>query len=112
MKHLLLAGLAFTLLASPALAEGMSNAIGHAVRVTDGGQSFDAWFNADGSYSDTRGVTGTWTYQGQLCIQVTTENGSSENCGPWNESLAAGESWVTNGWSDDGRSLTVQIVDG
>lgn len=69
MKHILVAGLACTLLASPALAEGMSNAIGHAVRVTDGGQSFDAWFNADGSYSDTRGVTGTWTYQGQLCIR-------------------------------------------
>ena len=110
MKHLLVAGMACALMASPALAEGMSNAVGHAVRVTSGEQSFDAWFNADGSYSDSRGVAGTWTYDSQLCIQAMTENGTSENCGPWNEALAAGESWVTNGWSDDGSALTVQII--
>jgi len=110
MKYLLLAGLACTLLASPALAEGMSNAYGHSVRVSAGEQSFDAWFQADGSYSDSRGITGTWTYQDQLCIQTMTQNGPNESCGPWNESLAAGESWVTNGWSEDGSALTVQII--
>ncbi|RKR04154.1 hypothetical protein [Maricaulis maris] len=112
MKHLIAAGLAAACLATPALAEGMSNAFGNAVRVSMGEQSFDAWFSADGRYSDSRGLTGTWTYEGQLCIQVTTEAGPDENCGPWNETLAPGESWVTDGWSADGSQLTVQIIAG
>ncbi|WP_291843219.1 hypothetical protein [Maricaulis sp.] len=110
MKHLIAAGLAAAMLAAPALADGMSNAMGHAVRVIAGEQSFDAWFQADGTYSDSRGIAGTWTFEDQLCIQVTTQAGPDENCGPWNESLAPGESWVTDGWSADGAAITVQIV--
>ena len=94
------------------MAEGLSNAVGHTVRVTAGEQSFDAWFNADGSYSDSRGIAGTWTYESQLCIHVMTETGPNENCGPWNETLAPGESWVTDGWSADGTAITVQIIGG
>ncbi len=112
MKHLIVAGLAAVSLAAPALAEGMENAFGNAVRVSMGEQSFDAWFHADGSYTDSRGIAGTWTYEGQLCIHVVTENGTDENCGPWNEGLAPGESWVTDGWSSDGSQLTVQIIAG
>lgn len=112
MKYLIVAGLAAASLAAPALADGMGNAFGNTVRVSAGDQSFDAWFQADGSYSDTRGIAGTWTFEEQLCIQVVTENGADENCGPWNESLAPGESWVTDGWSADGTQVTVQLIAG
>ncbi|WP_297737048.1 hypothetical protein [uncultured Maricaulis sp.] len=112
MKYLIVAGLAAASLTAPALADGMENAFGHAVRVTMGEQSFDAWFQADGSYSDSRGISGTWTYDSQLCIQVMTENGADENCGPWNEGLAPGERWVTDGWSADGSPLTIQLIAG
>lgn len=110
MKKLVLAALAAAALTAPVLADGMSNAIGNTVRVSLGEQYFDATFNADGSYSDSRGIAGSWTYDGQLCITVNTEEGAVTNCGPWNEDLAVGGSWSTSGWSDDGSEVTVQII--
>lgn len=111
MKTLMMAGATLLALSSMAWADdGMTNAVGHIVRVTGGDASFDATFAADGTYSDTRGATGSWSMDGQLCISVQTEAGTQENCGPWNPDLAIGESWTTNGWSDDGSMITVEII--
>ncbi|WP_203293055.1 hypothetical protein [Maricaulis parjimensis] len=110
MKHLVLTGSLLLALSSPVWADGMDNAVGHTVRVTVGDQYFDAWFAEDGSYSDSRGIAGTWSHDGELCIHVQTEQGPSSECGPWNSDLAAGESWSTTGWSPDGSSVTVEII--
>lgn len=110
MKKLVLAAAAALCLATPVFADGMSNAIGHTVRVSAGDQSFDATFNADGSYSDSRGIVGSWSYDGELCITVETEEGPQSNCGPWNEDLTVGGSWSTPGWSNDGTEITVEII--
>ena len=97
-------------MAPAALADGMDNAVGHTVRVTFGEEGFDAWFGDDGSYSDSRGIAGSWTHDGQLCIHVETEQGPSSECGPWNSDLSAGETWSTTGWSPDGSSITIEII--
>ena len=114
MKKLIRAGAGACALAlsagAPVLAEGMDNAVGNTVRVTFGDQSFDAWFGADGSYSDSRGISGTWSHDAELCIHVQTENGPSSECGPWNPDLSVGDSWSTTGWSPDGSAITIQIV--
>lgn len=123
MKRLLLATALAGLMAAPALADGMDNAVGNTVRVTldDAGNGFDAYFDADGSYSDSLGRTGaTWSYAGdELCINppegATNGDGSpaQSNCGPWNPDLAVGGSWETAGWSDDGTTMiTVSILEG
>ncbi|WP_339740852.1 hypothetical protein [uncultured Maricaulis sp.] len=111
MKTMMMAASALLALSAAAFADGdMSNAYGHIVRVTGGDASFDATFAADGSYSDTRGMTGSWSLGEQLCISAATETGVQENCGPWNPDLAVGGSWTTAGWSDDGSMITVEIL--
>jgi hypothetical protein len=110
MKELFLAVTASLLLSAPALAGGMDNAIGNTVRVVTPETSWDAHFMVDGSFTDTRGVAGTWTFDSQLCLQIMTENGNQNVCGPWNETAAAGDSWNTTGWSDDGSEITLSII--
>ena len=110
MKKLVLAAALVAGLSAPVLAGGMDNAIGNTVRVSAGSESFDAWFYDDGRYADSRGISGSWSYEGQLCIHVATEEGTQSNCGPWNEGLAPGDSWSTDGWSSDGAAITVQII--
>ena len=112
MKRVMLAAAAALICAAPALASGLSNAFGNTVRVSAGEQSFDAYFNADGSYSDSRGISGSWQFEGELCITVQTEEGENTNCGPWNPDLAVGGQWVTDGWSSDGSQLTVELIAG
>lgn len=111
MKTLMMAGSALLALSAAAWADGdMGNAVGQIVRVTGGESSFDATFAEGGAYSDTRGVAGSWSLDEQLCISIETEAGTQENCGPWNPDLAAGGSWSTAGWSDDGGMITVEIL--
>lgn len=115
MKTMIVAATALLALTGAALADGdMTNAYGHVVRVTGtetGTETgFDATFAEGGAYSDTRGVTGTWSLGEQLCITVQAEEGPQENCGPWNPDLAVGGTWTTDGWSDDGAMITVEIV--
>lgn len=112
MKKLALAVAAAAFLSVPAFADGLSNAFGNTVRVSAGDQSFDAYFDADGSYSDNRGISGSWSYDGQLCLTVDAGEGPQTNCGPWNEDLAVGASWSTDGWSNDGSTLTVELISG
>ena len=98
-----------------ALADGMDNAVGNTVRiiVNDAGEGFDVYFDAGGAYSDSMGRAGaTWSFDGQLCIVPPAESGADSNCGPWNEELAVGESWETNGWSGDGSMITISILEG
>ena len=112
MKHYLVAASTMMLVLTPAaLADGMDNAVGHTVRVSLGEEGFDAWFGEDGSYSDSRGASGSWSLDSELCIHIETEQGSVSQCGPWNSDLAVGDSWTTTGWSDDGSAITIQIVD-
>jgi hypothetical protein len=111
MKTMMMAASALLALSGAALADGdMSNAYGHIVRVSGTEASFDASFAEGGAYSDTRGVTGTWSLGEQLCITVQGEAGPQENCGPWNPDLAVGGSWTTAGWAPDGALITVEIV--
>ncbi len=111
MKRYCVAGFAILFSLTPAaLADGMENTFGHTVRVMFGEEGFDAWFAEDGSYTDSRGIAGTWTLDGELCIHVQTEQGENSSCGPWNPDLSAGESWSTTGWSQDGSAITVQIL--
>lgn len=116
MKTYLLAAAALGLAASgTAYADGMDNAIGNTVRiiVNDAGEGFDVYFDADGSYSDSLGRTGaTWTFDEQLCVIPPAEAGGEGSCGPWNEDLAVGASWETSGWSQDGTSITISILEG
>lgn len=111
MKTLTMAAAALLALSAAAFADGdMSNAYGHIVRVSGTETGFDATFAEGGAYSDTRGVTGTWSLGDQLCITVQAETGPQENCGPWNPDLAVGDSWTTAGWAPDGALITVEII--
>jgi hypothetical protein len=110
MKRLMMSAAALFALAAPALADDGSNLAGSVVRVTSGDQSFDATFAADGSYSDTNGVSGSWALGEQLCITAQTSEGAQVNCGPWNPDLAVGGSWTTPGWSDEGTTITVELI--
>ncbi|WP_421790721.1 hypothetical protein [Hyphobacterium sp.] len=116
MKTYILAAAAFGLAASgAAFADGMDNAMGNTVRiiVNDAGQGFDVFFETDGSYSDSLGRSGaTWAFDEQLCVTPPAESGGDTTCGPWNEDLAAGGSWETTGWSQDGSSITISILEG
>lgn len=98
-----------------AFADGMDNAIGNTVRiiVNDDGEGFDVFFDAGGAYSDSLGRSGaTWEFNGQLCITPPADSGGETSCGPWNESAAAGDSWETDGWSQDGTTITISILEG
>ncbi|WP_417477522.1 hypothetical protein [Maricaulis sp.] len=111
MKTMMMAATALLALTGATFADGdMSNAYGHTVRVTGGDASFDATFSEDGSYSDSRGVSGSWSLGEQLCISAATESGVQESCGPWNPDLAVGGSWTTEGWAPDGAMITVEIL--
>ena len=120
MKRLLIATALAGLMAGPALADGMDNAVGNTVRVivNDAGNGFDAYFDADGAYSDSLGRSGGgWTATGnELCINppdgAMNEDGSpaQSNCGPWNPDLAVGDSWQTDGWGDG--TITITILEG
>ncbi|MAL11105.1 MAG: hypothetical protein CMF74_15740 [Maricaulis sp.] len=123
MKKFLIATAIAGLMAAPAFADGMDNATGNTVRVIidEAGHGFDAYFDADGSYSDSLGRTGaTWSLSdsGELCVNppegMMQEDGTpiEPDCGPWNSDLAVGDSWETDGWSDDGSTLTVSIIEG
>ena len=93
----------------------MDNAIGNTVRivVNDNGEGFDAYFDADGSYSDSLGRSGgTWAYGDELCVTPPAEAGAETACGPWNADLAVGGSWQTDAWSDNGGSITITILEG
>ena len=111
MKTMMMAASALLALTGAAFADGdMSNAYGNIVRVTMGEDSFDATFVEGGAYSDSRGITGTWSLGEQLCITVQAEAGPQENCGPWNPDLAVGGNWTTAGWASDGAMITVEII--
>lgn len=111
IKTITLAATGLLALTGAAFANGdMANTYGHIVRVTGMDASFDATFAEDGSYSDTRGITGSWSLDEQLCITVQAETGPQESCGPWNPALQPGESWSTTGWTDDGTAITVEII--
>ena len=117
MKTILTGLMAVGLLAAPALADGMDNAVGNTVRITvnDEGQGFDAYFDADGAYSDSLGRTGaTWAWaDGQLCLTPPAESGETDaNCGPWDGTLAVGGSTTSTEWSDDGSEITITILEG
>ena len=112
MKRFILAVSAAALIAAPAFAAGMDNAIGNTVHVVAGENSWDTHFMADGSFTDTLGRTGTWSFDTQLCLHIMTEEGTQDACGPWNETATAGDSWNTAGWSEEGSEITVSIVAG
>ncbi|MEN0653641.1 MULTISPECIES: hypothetical protein [Hyphobacterium] len=120
MKRLLIATALAGLMAGPALADGMDNAVGNTVRVIidDAGNGFDAYFDADGAYSDSLGRSGaSWTVSGsELCLNppegAMNEDGTpaTASCGPWNPDLAVGDSWQTDGWGDG--MITISILEG
>tara|TARA_R110002095_G_scaffold46246_1_gene41462 strand:+ start:748 stop:1092 length:345 start_codon:yes stop_codon:yes gene_type:complete len=111
MKTMMIAATALMALTGAAFADGdMTNTYGNIVRVSGIDSGFEATFAEDGSYSDSRGITGTWTLGEQLCITVYVESGPQENCGPWNSDLAVGGSWTTTGWAPEGRTITIEIV--
>jgi hypothetical protein len=116
MKKFVLTAAIFGLMTSgAALADGMTNAVGNTVRivVNDAGEGFDVYFDEGGAYSDSLGRTGaTWSIGEQLCITPPADVGGDANCGPWNEELAVGGSWQTNGWSQDGTMITITILEG
>jgi len=118
MKLILTSIAAVGLLAAPAFADGMDNAVGNTVRivVNDAGEGFDAYFDAGGAYSDSLGRSGaTWAWaDNQLCLTPPAEAGdeAEANCGPWDGSLAVGGSMTTTEWSQDETSLTISILEG
>jgi hypothetical protein len=110
MNRFFVAAVAVAAISTPVFAEGMNNAIGNTVRVTSGENTWDTWFLADGSFTDSRGVAGTWTFTTELCLSVQTEEGPQSNCGPWDETLALGGTWMATGWSAEGTEIKVEIV--
>ncbi|MDG1418590.1 MAG: hypothetical protein P8J78_06700 [Maricaulis sp.] len=112
MKTFILAASAAVLFAAPTFADGLDNAMGNTVHVVAGENAWDTHFLADGTFTDTLGRSGTWTFDTQLCMNIVTAEGAQDVCGPWNESAAAGDTWNTAGWSAEGTEITVSIVAG
>jgi hypothetical protein len=116
MKKLILATAAAGLMLSGAAFATDFKGAGNTVRVivNDAGEGFDVYFDADGSYADSRGMAGaTWTYDGaQLCVVPPAEAEAPSTCGPWDATLDVGGSWQTDGWSQDGNMITISILEG
>ncbi|MEE2526428.1 hypothetical protein V0U79_08620 [Hyphobacterium sp. HN65] len=115
MKNLVLTTAALALLASgSAFADGLDNAVGNTVRIMigDTGQGFDAYFDADGTFSDSLGRSGGWEYGTELCVIPPAETEAPPACGPWNEDLAPGGEWQTDAWAENGTMLTFTILEG
>jgi hypothetical protein len=101
-----------TLLASAALSfaafdSGISGLVDNAIQVDTAAGSYVTYFNLDGSYTTTVGITGTWRIEGdQLCIERSTGEGG---CQPLQAELELGDTWTgTN--SATGETVTYTII--
>ena len=104
LKTFAAAALAAVSFVGLALAEGPA---GHTYAVTTADESWETTFADDGTFTDTRGLTGTWTYaDGELCLTMSTAEGDAQICNTFN-ALEVGGSSTSTGWTDDGSALTI-----
>jgi hypothetical protein len=104
-----------TLLATAALSfasfdSGVSGLIDNAIQVDTAAGSYITYFNLDGTYTTTVGITGTWHIEGdQLCIQRSTGEGG---CQPLQANLALGDTWTgTNSATNETVTYTIVARD-
>jgi hypothetical protein len=100
-----------TLLATAALSiasfdSGISVLTTNAIQVDTAAGSYTTFFEPDGTYTTTVGITGTWRIDGdQLCIERSTGEGG---CQPLQADLELGDTWTgTNSATNETVTYTI-----
>lgn len=112
MKSMFAGAAALALLAAPAaLADDIgAGYLGNTVVVSyDDGREVSWFFESDGTFTNSDGLTGSYTVDGvTLCFSAETDAGTAEFCTEsYNPDAAAGDSWTDTG--DDGTTFGVRI---
>ncbi len=82
---------------------------GNSIAMKNAETEFSAYFNKDGSYSSSKGDTGSWTLEGdQLCVLL--DGADASRCGPAPLDKAIGDSWSMT--DQNGESITATLVSG
>lgn len=93
-------------IAALALQSAADPLIEHALQVDTGEIQYTTYFEADGTYTTSIGISGTWSLDGdQFCVE--RESGEA-NCQPLMEGLSVGDSWT--GQNADGSEVTFTLV--
>lgn len=108
----MIAGLVSTaVLAFTALLDGqvtMDALVENALQIEIGGSVTTGHFSADGSYSDSAGESGSWSWDsGQLCLFLGDD---VTRCSALPDNKALGDSWSIE--TPDGTPVTLTIVAG
>lgn len=112
-RKLAAAALVIGVLAAPALADTMRNAIGNTVTTTGSDGATVKWYFADGGQfsmktPDGAVVAGTWEQKdGKICV---TPAGGSAQCADAVEGKNVGDSWTTT--NGQGQTITVALLAG
>lgn len=116
-KRILAAGVfAAAALAGAALAEDAASAFyGNTVKVTyNTDEPFVvSWFlNEDGSYTNSEGESGTYTYDaGTVCV-IPAAADAERRCATGDDAVRApGDSWTLTA-DDDGMTMTAELIEG
>lgn len=112
-RKLAAAAIAVGVLAAPALADTMTNAIGNTVTTTGPDGATVKWhFEDGGKFSmtapDGSVASGTWEQKdGKICV---TPAGGQTQCAGAVEGKKVGDSWTTT--NDQGQTVTVALIAG
>lgn len=86
----------------------MTAAFGNTVRVTQGADSYDAHYNPDGSFSNTLGLKGQWTLQGETLTLLV--DGAPIGSTTLPSGKVVGDSWTMK--DQNGQDAVVALVAG
>ncbi|MAK64105.1 MAG: hypothetical protein CMF75_05080 [Maricaulis sp.] len=79
----------------------------NALHISTSQGEYTTYFNADGTYSTSIGISGSWWLEGsELCVQRSTGEGG---CQPLQENLHLGDSWEAEN-PTIGETVTYTIV--
>ena len=82
--------------------------IGNTLRATSTVDSYNVYYNGDGSYSTSKGEKGKWAVaEGEMCH---SPEGGEKNCVPHNPDRKLGEKWTVTDLND--VKWTIGIVEG
>jgi len=82
--------------------------IGNTLRATSAADSYDVYYNGDGSYSTSKGEKGQWEVaDGQMCH---SPEGGEKNCVPHNPDRKLGDEWAVTDLNK--VEWTIGIVEG
>jgi hypothetical protein len=101
--------LALACCAAQAQTAGPDVLYGNTLHVQKAVLALDFYYDADGTFTNSAGLHGTWTYESdQLC--VTYETGGAGACMAFEANHAIGESWSQT--DTDGDVVTLSILPG